>query len=604
MPTLEDPKPFVVDGKHTKKRGRPPRITVPPVVETVQSGDPSTPFDDPPLPPAVNLQPDHARVPPRPKRTLLPADFMRYWLSIPKLERDEWFICYVYRGLPKCDVLQTLTDDQMRLIAQQKMRKPEVNIDKLTEPLDPENWRVQMLEKYGAGDYGLRLNDQHPSVKNTVCFSTVNAETGGIEFRDWDSYPPVLKPEEVVLTEEINQPYLRWARLKGLQFPDDPVAASAAQTANEETEQMATVVETMARQNSELTDKVVEMARERHTPVVNAPAAPDPAARAQMAAVETMAEAGKQGMKLMGDALSQAMSNQAKTSDPTQYVKDLLALTQSIHPPAPPNNAAGDALAFMKMQLEQQEKHSAALMAMQDKNFSRLYEMQEKSHAATVRLLEQRLEALEKKPGGTGGPSNDEDSLDRLLRMKEKLRDLEGDGPAETQDPPWMRLGEKVLDGLGETIKAVAFLRQNGAAPAVPEAVPELPAAVPPAPAPLDRETEERMNYAKKVHKPLVDAIKAGRSGVEFAAGLVVEAGEMPYDFLAGQGYDGVTRFLQSYPPLWQELIMPPIGTQALDKFINEFLDREKVKAAVLLFKQQAQTPSGPPRRGPVVNAN
>ena len=108
----------------------------------------------------------------------------------------------------------------------------------------------------------------------------------------------------------------------------------------------------------------------------------------------------------------------------------------------------------------------------------------------------------------------------------------------------------------------------------------------------------EQVQYARIIHKPIVEAIRAGTRGYDFAAGLIAQAGPGAYDALANSGYDGVTRFLQVHPPLWQELMLPPIGGVALEKFLREFLDRQKVNEAMQMVK--GGQPQG--RKGPTVN--
>jgi hypothetical protein len=355
MEASEEQKPFVVDNQNGRKRGRKPAKS--PTI-TEKPADPPTPFDTPAAP-IVSSQPDRANVPPKPKRELPPEQFFRYWASIPERERSEWFKCYVYRGLPVCDVTQTLTPEELRLIAQQKMRKPEVNVAKLTEPIDPDHWREHILNKYGAGDYGFRLNDQHPSVKQSICFTTIDKESGGIEFRDWDSYPPVLDPKEVVLTEESNESYIRWARLKGIKFPGDAEIHQATRE-GEETE-MASVVETITRHNETLQDKVVELSEKlSRPPVANPSPAPDAAARAQLGGVETVVEASKAGMKIMGDAMSKVLESSVRNSDPAERLKESIEIAKLIAPaPAAKDNSSSEMLAFLRMQTAGEVFHAS-----------------------------------------------------------------------------------------------------------------------------------------------------------------------------------------------------------------------------------------------------
>jgi hypothetical protein len=161
-----------------------------------------------------------------------------------------------------------------------------------------------------------------------------------------------------------------------------------------------------------------------------------------------------------------------------------------------------------------------------------------------------------------------------------------------------MKFGGKVLDGVGEFMRNAAAMRAaQPPPPPVVDVNPGLPQGTPPTP-PTAQEQEMNMmqHYAKQIHKPLVDALKQGQPGYDFAAAIISNAGQGPYDQLAGGGYNGITKFLQCYQPLWNELILPPIGGPLLDKFIGEFLDREKVMQSLQMAKGQ------PPRKGPTVN--
>src|SRR5580698_11499840 len=116
MSVVEEPKPFVVDSQNNRK----PRKKQAPEVSESTPGSPASA-------PSAIILPDHAKVPPVPKRTMHPDEFFRYWASIPEKERDEWFIAYIYRGLPMCDNLQPLSPEDLRLISQGKKKRPDKN---------------------------------------------------------------------------------------------------------------------------------------------------------------------------------------------------------------------------------------------------------------------------------------------------------------------------------------------------------------------------------------------------------------------------------------------------------------------------------------------
>jgi hypothetical protein len=260
---------------------------------------------------------------------------------------------------------------------------------------------------------------------------------------------------------------------------------------------------------------------------------------------------------------------------------------------------------MMKLQLEMQEKNAQRALDQQEKSFTRLIDMQRESHQATMKMMEQRMEALEKKPATTGEfqPGTQGAAIEEFFKLRKKMKEFdeeEGIGGRGDSGPAWLdpllQFGGKVIDGIGDTMRNLAAMRANQA-PVTTTTVEPGPAPLPAAPTQeVDKETQDRMNYAKMIHPYWVDAMKKGRPGYDFAAALIGEAGQGAYDALTGKGYDGITAFLQAYPPLWQELMLPPLGAVALDKFIAELMDKEKVMMSIQMLKGQ------PKRSGPTVN--
>jgi hypothetical protein len=576
MAVVEEPKPFVVDSQTNRK---PRKKQAPEVSE-------STP-ESPVASPSATILPDHAKVPPVPKRTMHPDEFFRYWASIPEKERDEWFIAYIYRGLPMCDNLQPLSPEDLRLISQGKKKRPDKNQDKVTAPLDPDNWRQQMLDRYGAGDYGIRLNDQHPSVKTTVCFTAIDAESGGKEFRNWDSHPPILNPAEVILTEDANQPYLRWARTHGIKFPGDPGTETGPPDPTEEQEQedmanAATVVDSVLRNQKDLTDKVLQMASERTAPAAAPP--PDAAAKGELAGIANANRGAEIGMEFIAKSMGKIMETQAKAADPTEQLKSVVEVAKLMLPAAPSNNGTDAMLAMMKMQMDAQEK-----------NFERILKMQSDAHKESMEMMKSRLDKVEAEriAAPSGKAVNELDMLDRLIQYKQKTDEfLESNAPVAS-GPAWLEptlnFAEKAMGNIVTGLQTLAALRnapQPNANGATPAAVAELPAAKAPE---ESKEIQERRHYAQLIHPHLVAAMKVNTPGHEFAASLIAQVGEQTYNSLAKDGYQGLIDFLRLHPPLYQELMQPPIGGTVLDQFIGEFLDRNKVMACVQMLKDGAK---------------
>jgi hypothetical protein len=597
MEAVDQPKPFVLPPQ-IKPKGRKkqaPASTDAPIEETESTMEASPPDLEAPAadPPADSNVPDHSRVPPVPKASLSPEELIAYHRSIPELERNAWFIGYIYRGLPICDNLQPLSDADIKLIQQKKKKKPVTNIGKLIEPLDPQNWQQQILDKYGAGDYAIRLNDQHPSVRGTVCYCAINPETGGDRFRDWDNYPPLLNPEEVVLSEEKNQGYVRWARLHGIKFPGDPQFEETIEPTEEETTDMA-ALEAVMKQNKDLTDKVLQMASDR--PAQPAPQAASAAARAEAGSVETVVEASKQGTRIMGDIMKTVLESNIRNNDPAERMRETIEMAKLLTPPpAPANNGASEMMALMKMQMEASDKKWEAIM-----------QMQKDSHKESMEMMKSRLDALEREksaaPTVSGG--SPEAVLDGLIRMKEKLDTLTDSGAPQSSGPAWLEptlnFAEKAMGNIANGLQGIAALRAAEAQsprPAAPAAGELPPAKV--ITTQESKETMERRNHAIMIGPHLIAAMKSGSSGNDFAAALIHQTNQGAYDSLAQNGYQGVVDFLRLHEPLYQELMQPPIGGQALDKFIMEFLDRGKVNESLALLR--GEKPAAQKHGGPVV---
>ena len=591
----EGPKPVLVGRKKRNGASKDERITTDAAPQSPPNGSPSA---------SIPAMPDHSRVPGPSKRLLGAKEMMEYWLSVPEPERSAWFIAYVYRKYPFCDVYQPFSKAELLIFQQNKGKKripyngkilerPDSNCGSLSQPLDPETWEQQIYERWGAGDYQIRLNDQHESVHETVTECHIR------NLRDWERYPPVLALNTVVLTAEDNQPYLRWARLKGIKFPGDPETPELP-AVSEESEVQATTVEKLLEQNRDLTDKVVQMG-EKGTA---GPSKEDPTSRGQLGGVETVVEASKQGMKIMGDAMRQVSESQAKASDPNEHLKHVVEIAKLLQPPpAPPSN--GNEAILMKM-LEQSERNATRQLEQAEKNFSRILDQTKESHTATMEMMKGRMDSLEKQltEAKTQTPTTREEaSLDNFIRLKKKLKELDEDEPAASEDPPWLRLGEKLLDGAGDMLRNIVALRSM-ATPAPQQTVVEVEAPAPAIPPVQENPVlVKNQRIAQMVHPHLVAAMKQGVAGYEFAAAIINEAGQGMYDDISRGGYNGVMEIIKAHQPLLTELLTPPLSGVMLDKFLGEFLERDKAMQCAQMAKGNGSAPpSTPPSRKPVVS--
>ena len=439
---------------------------------------------------------------------LSPGELFRYWASIPKVLSDERCVCYVYRRLPICDVLQPLSLEELRVIESKKKRKPNTYVLKLTEPPDPERWNQWLCETKGAGEYGFTLNDQHGSVKGTIAYAETNGEGS---LRDWGTYPPVLNLDEVVLTELKNEPYIRWAHLRGIKFPNEPgYEESEAQQGEEEDNEM--IVNKLMDTNQKLMERVIDE-RNKGPQVVN-----DPARAGDMAAVQAVAEGSRKAIEIMGNAQERANAAAASQNDPSKMltmVKDIVTMVL----PAQPQQRTGPdpMLEFMKMQMDSQTKQ-----------FDKILEMERAHHAAeilhyrdTTAQLNARLDKIETNGNG-GGKVSELQMLDNLLKLKTKFEELTEEAGGGDTGPAWLdpvlRFGEKLVENAADGLRNLAIIRTGEGRPAPPTAPPEIPPPQvqqqkPKEPTPEEQAMLLEQTYAKMIHAPLVQAMRAQAPG-------------------------------------------------------------------------------------------
>jgi len=529
---------------------------------------------------------------PKPRLSQLPPqEFFEYWRSIPENLREDRVIVYPYRLLPKIDVFQPLSEEDLELIRLKKKPPPPKNIGKLVEPLNPEHWALELAKRWGAGDYLLRLNDTHPSVKRTVCMT---ASEGEQPLRDWSNFPPLLNLDQVVLTEKSNQPYIRWAHLNGIYFPGEPEFQ-----AREEGSDVANVEAV-----NKLTDTVVKLSEDRAR---DKPAS-DFSSTAGAKTLEVMASAATAGQKIITDAITTAQSMAATAADPLGQAGKVIEMVQKMMPaPVPPSvPVASGPSAFMEAFTLFKE-----LLAIQNATNERMHQ----DMAARLKSTEDSLREMTSKAMAAANPSPSKAGqfgiLDDILSVKEKLDRLTGTGGPDNGLPAWapfaLRGAEMIINGAQNIVHNVAAMKgiQN-LAPPVPvsaeevEQLPEAPSnettGVP------EVNTEDMMYkmYARQIHRPLVEALTAGEPGRKLGGRIVVQAGEPVYRFLVGLGPQGVIGLLQKAPEVWADVVR--FGSRA-EAFIVEFLRPDLVMpeadAMRTMMQEPVGTTAGVPRRPP-----
>lgn len=528
--------------------------------------------------PRVETAADHSLVPPAPKKLLEPAEFFRYWHSIPKRERDAWFIGYPYRKLPVCDVTQPLSVDELRAIERRQKKKPDTNCGKLSEPFDPDNWERDVNQWKGAGDYQIRLNDQHPSVKGTVCETHIRG------LRDWDNFPPILNLDEVLLDEPLNQPYLRWARLRGIRFPGDPGNDPATPfDGDQEEDNMANVAAV-----EKLTDALIEQTKHRPQPAAPAAPAPD-------RSNEILADAALKGQSILLESIKQ----QAKAADPKEFHAAVVEAAKAMIPTAPATAATGPTLSeIMQMVTTMMAPVQAANTAMMAAADRRAEAAERRAETLETRLHTQQNPAA--------APAVDPmkaalELIKGLASLREIAGPILGDTAAAPPGSVWERLAEKALDGAPSFIHNLAVLKTGQGTPSAPpdldaELIAEetRPGSNTPELKTEDTEVFSNRKIAENLAAPLIESLNRNDRGFQFAAGMILQdsvmgfPGEMVYKMAVNKGKDGMYQILQSYPELWQKLIQIP---KRVDAFLDDFLNTQMAHAIAAEARNPAATP-------------
>ncbi len=566
-----------------KKRGR--KRTVHP-----ENTPESAPSQEKSAETAAEGEPDHSLVPPAPKRLMEPADFFRYWLSIPKRERDAWFIAYPYRKLPVCDVLQPLSIDELKAIERHQKKKPDTNCGKLSEPFNPDNWEQDVYQWKGAGDYQIRLNDQHPSVKGTVC------ETHIKNLREWDRFPPILNLEEVVLEEPLNQPYLRWARLRGIRFPGDPGNDPETPFDEISEDEMANVAAV-----EKLTDALIEQTRRPQPVPQTAPVAPD-------RGNDILADAAMKGQQILMDSIKA----QEKAANPMEYHKAVVEAAKAMTPTAPASTGPSltEIMGLVTAMMAPVQAANTAMMAAADR---RAEAAEKRAETLEARLHTQQNPA----PAAAVDPIKGAlDLIKGLASLREIAGPILGDPAAVEPGSVWERLAEKAIDGAPSFLHNLAVLKTGQGTPAPPpDLSPELLAEENGKPGTPELNTEEpemfsHKKIAEELAKPLIESLNRNERGFQLAAGMILQdsimgfPGEMVYKMAVKQGKDGMYRILQSSPELWAKLVQIP---KRFDAYLDDFLNaqmayqiakdaREPAASPEVLPPEPPAQPNGAPR--------
>jgi hypothetical protein len=505
-----------------------------------------------------------------PKFDAKPDQFFKYWRGLPRECLDRCAV-YVYATYPILDHTALLTNEQKELIRLKKLTKPKTNIAKPDAPFESDDWEMEILHRWGSGNYHFKLNDVGAEgiPAKQICMCNVTR-------LDNPDYPPVRDIRLIAMDHPDNQSYIAKLRLQGVQFPGDETQG----TIQQEEDEMANVAAV-----EKLADTVVQMARDntRNNQQPQQAASPDVQGLAGAKAVESVAEGAKQGFAIMSEAIKKANEVQAKAADPKEYIKDLRDVAQMMQPPQQANNGNSDLLVMMKMQ---HETHLAEMKAMNE----RLATAETRNQALLDKLISRPADEPAKRPKSLI------EELKSLTEMKDVLREFVGGGDGDS-DMPWyakaLMQGLDVLPGaISNVMHNIAVARAGQGVPQAPpvDAEPteeELPAAIaPPQPGP----DAMIINALSTLKAPIIQALATASPGYDFAAALIYETkNEQLYSFLSGQGKEGLFAILQKHQELWAAT--RPYAAR-LEKFADEFLDAERVKSTLIAL-QAPKPPNG-----------
>jgi hypothetical protein len=509
-----------------------------------------------------------------------PPKFFGYWAALPQHCLDRVMV-YFYRDWPVMNYLQFLTPQELEEIKKRRKRGPQTNIAKLTEPFNPEEWKDEMLRRFGSGTYHILLNDTALQGRSVICATSM-------ELRD-DEFPPVIEDLRYLdKSDPANASYIKKLELAGvLRSEEEPV--------EEEKDDMAGASAEIIK---DLTGRVIEMSKEgkKETPPAAAPSSPT-----EQASIEAI--------RVMGNAFSKIEEQRAKLADPDAAVDRIVKLAQTMTPAAAPNGGGNDAIINMlTKQLELAEQRRIEDRKLDESRHSREIQTIKEAHTAQLASIEQRIQMIQTTPAGgpvVSAPATSEFAiLDKLLGIKDKLDALTGGGDA-SPIPGWVPYA---LQGVKIVGDVAANIMHNAAVAKLGQGSPVSPPSTSAEPAELEEGSGEQADgqfaaYARQIHPLLKDALAKGMPGYEFAARIIIQMGgnSQAYDFVIQDGVPGLMKFLQSAPEVWAT--MQQYGQNRQNEiFMDQFCNRENVMKAVEVLRNPPK-PQRPPSRTIITDA-
>jgi hypothetical protein len=540
-------------------------------------------------------------------QTVKPVEFFLYWRSLGEKFASR-AVVYVYRTLPVVDYYQNLSEVQRDEINRKKRKQPVKNIGKFTDPSEWETdkYAQHCVDLWGAGDYTFWLKDEHPSVNKAIvkCFTQ-----GEAPLRDWDSHPPVLNPEQVVLTDAKNNPYLRWGRANGVKFLGDSEKSKGE--GDDEMGQLE-VMKDLTGTVERLTDKAMEGARQAGRAEGKAEAPPPPVSAPS---ADAGLAASKQIIEVLGDATRHAMDSMqaahekaSKASDPVEYTRQVVEMAKTLTPQQPAQQNA-DASILKELLLLERERGKTDL-----ENQRRMFELmmgqQDKRAEALERAITELRTASAANPAASGPKqeSSLETSLVKMMASHVKDFFTERMGGSEAPAGPWWSgpLTTFIEEGLPKVLDTAATISRNVAAArnGAEPPPPIVDGVALPAPSPQPQQQPKGapnpMNeFFSAIQPALIESFGRGDPGHAFAASIAIDPRGMEYYKMAqGFGPKMLENYLRQQPELWQQLNQVAKSPWSLQTFLTEFCDKAMVLKHIQEFQAQAGTqpqPAAPP---------
>ena len=512
---------------------------------------------------------------PNPRRFPLKAEeFFKYWYDCEQIDPNR-LIVYVWRTFPIIDKKALGDPDAV------------TNIGKMEKAPDPGEWRLEMLKRWGSGNYKLMLKDEGLKKPKAI------AQTFVTDLHDPD-YPAWIENlDELVMDHPSNQAFIEGLRQKGAFAGESNVATGEAMGI------MAGTVKDMAKQ---LVDSKAKEGKE--------PAAPQTPAEVAIKTIDMADKAFQSGMNLsekvtasqvkaaeerakVAEDKVKAVEAQSSPSAGLGMLREVAELVRSLTPAAVPAAAAAAGTST----------EAAGVQKVVDVFMGRITTLE----SQLMSMQNDRIAGLEKlitaKPAETAAPAPKQDffaDLDKLVAAKDKLQTLFGGGGGEEVEreekiPMWLQIAQSALAGLPTVATSLLAMSYNMAVAKTGQGAPILPAAPPPAdnpnpnnalpgmggdnPSPTNEAPLGGGAYAmlKQIERPLLTHLNdPNLTGVDFADALMKFHGLIAYEAIRGLGKDTIMALLNSYPPIGSVIQTIP---ERADEFIDDFLDAGRILA-------------------------